>query len=135
MTPEDEAARWLQQAQQEIQDAEDLASRERFYLALFLCQQAAEKALKAFIHARTNSQAVLRMHSVHELGKMAAELDPAFTNISSAGRLDTYYIPTRYPNGLPGGIPALYYNNPEEAAEAIALARNVLALVERRIKG
>jgi HEPN domain-containing protein len=44
MAPQDEASRWLQQAQQEIRDAEDLRRRERFYLALFLCQPAAEKA-------------------------------------------------------------------------------------------
>jgi hypothetical protein len=33
MAPQDEASRWLQQAQQEIRDAEDLRRRERFYLA------------------------------------------------------------------------------------------------------
>lgn len=134
MTPSDEACRWLQQAQEELCDAEDLRGRGRFYLSLFLCQQAAEKALKAFLHARTSSQTVLRMHSVYELGKMAAELDPAFAAVGDAGKLDTYYIPTRYPNGLPGGVPALYYSDPAEAARAVELAQGVLSLVESRLK-
>ncbi len=56
-----------------------------FYLALFHFQQAAEKALKA-------------------------------------------YVPTRYPNGLPGGVPSRYYDDPEEAAEAAELARQVVEL-------
>ena len=134
MMPADEAVRWLQQAQQELRDAEDLARRRRFYLSLFLCQQAAEKALKAFLHAQTNSQAVLRMHSVHELIKMAFELDPAFAPVSEAGKLDSYYIPTRYPNGLPGGVPALYYADPQEAAQAVQLARRVLDLVKSKLE-
>jgi HEPN domain-containing protein len=73
------------------------------------------------------------MHCVHELGKMAAELDPAFVGVSEADRLDAYYIPTRYPSGLPGGVPALYYADPKEASRATELARGVVALVERSL--
>jgi HEPN domain-containing protein len=36
--------------------------------------------------------------------------------------LDSYYIPTRYPNGLPADIPARVYN--------CAAARSALALAE-----
>ena len=35
--------------------------------------------------------------------------------------LDAYYIPTRYPNGLPDGIPANVYTE-EAAKNAVALA-------------
>ena len=42
--PLEEAGRWLLQVQDEYQDAEDFRHRGRFYLALFLFQQAAEKA-------------------------------------------------------------------------------------------
>lgn len=48
--------------------------------------------------------------------------------------LDGYYIPTRYPNGLPDGIPADVYTR--EAAEgAVALAREVLDRVAELIQG
>jgi HEPN domain-containing protein len=46
--------------------------------------------------------------------------------------LDGFYIPTRYPNGLPGGIPAEAY--PQETAEsAVALATQVVGFVDTLI--
>ncbi len=44
------------------------------------------------------------------------------------------YIPTRYPNGLPGGIPAQYYDDEEEAERALELSRRVAYLVKRKIE-
>ncbi|HLG30969.1 MAG TPA: HEPN domain-containing protein [Candidatus Brocadiales bacterium] len=49
-------------------------------------------------------------------------------------RKNRYYIPTRYPNGLPGGVPSQYFDDPEEAKEAMQLAKSVIDLVERKIK-
>ncbi len=42
-----------------------------------------------------------------------------------AKSLDLYYIPTRYPNGLPAGKPSDYYTE-EEAREAIDACNNIL---------
>ncbi len=47
-----EGARWLRQAQQDLDDAEFTREGERFNLACFLGQQAAEKAVKAFLYHR-----------------------------------------------------------------------------------
>ncbi len=41
---------------------------------------------------------------------------------------------TRYPNRLPGGVPSQYFDDPEEAKEAMQLAKSVIDLVERKIK-
>ncbi len=46
--------------------------------------------------------------------------------------LDGYYLPTRYPNSLPGGIPARVYHR-EAAQEAVALARDVVDFVAARM--
>ena len=46
---ETEARNWFTQAKEEFKDALDLEKRKRYYLALFLYQQATEKALKAFL--------------------------------------------------------------------------------------
>jgi len=51
--------------------------------------------------------------------------------LGRAARLDQYYIPTRYPNGLPGGVPSRFYTDPGEAREAMELARMVLEAVEK----
>jgi HEPN domain-containing protein len=41
--------------------------------------------------------------------------------------LDQYYIPTRYPNGLPGGLPFEVYTA-DQAATAVATCARVIEL-------
>ncbi len=116
-----EAVRWLNQAEEEFSDAKLLAEVGRFYLSLFLCQQSAEKALKAYILI-SEGESVFT-HSVSVLLRISSELDPDFSDIKDAKRLDDYYIPTRYPNGLPGEIPARYYDDKSEVEKALKLAK------------
>ena len=55
--------------------------------------------------------------------------DGLATQADAWGLLDSYYIPTRYPNGLPGDIPARVYNA-EAASTALSLTEGVVAVVE-----
>lgn len=130
----EEAKRWFIQAEDEFTDAEELRLRKRFYLALFHFQQATEKALKAFLYTVTSSEEVFFTHSIYELSEMASEADKDFKDVAEASKLDEYYIPTRYPNGLPGGVPSRFYNNPKEVEEAMNLAKGVIKLVEKKLK-
>lgn len=132
--PDEEALRWFTQAKDEFEDADELRKRGRFYLALFHFQQATEKALKAYLYLRAESVEVFRTHSVGDLVEMALEIDGDFDNVAQAKKLDKYYILTRYPNGLPGGVPSRYFDDPGEAEEAMLLARNVVMLVESKLK-
>jgi len=129
-----EALRWFIQAKDEFMDAEDLRKRERFYLALFHFQQATEKAFKAYLYLKVKSIEVFFTHSIDELLEMALEIDPEFKEVMESKKLDQYYIPTRYPNGLPGGVPSRYFTDPKEAEEAMCLAKKVIELVERKIR-
>ncbi len=190
--PEREAARWFAQAEAELKDARYLSDGGRYYLALFLAQQSAEKAVKAFPFFRNIDP--IFTHSVTELLGTAEILDKDFhrmnypaaelrgikfsplnppkgdfntlffsfqaplrgvggvafqsektTNstpqqsceeffcLKEAKKLDVYYIPTRYPNGLPGDIPSQYYDDPEEAETAIGLSESVIELVRGKI--
>ncbi|OPX32605.1 MAG: hypothetical protein B1H40_02185 [Candidatus Latescibacteria bacterium 4484_181] len=131
---EEESIRWFTQATDEFEDADELRKRGRFYLALFHFQQATEKALKAYLYLKVKSVEVFYTHSIGELSKMALEIDPDFEQIVPAKKLDRYYIPTRYPNGLPGGVPSQYFDDPQEAEEAMHLAKSAIDLVERKIK-
>ena len=72
----EESLRWLTQAKDEFQDADDLRKRGRFYIALFHFQQAAEKAFKAYLYAKVKSVEVFYTHSIYDLSKMALEIDP-----------------------------------------------------------
>jgi len=100
-------------------------------LALYLSQQSAEKALKAFLYHRAVGP--LLTYSVSNLVATASDLDRNFERISPAGRLDDYYIPTRYPNGLPGGIPSRYYTDEAEVKRAIEMSQAVLDLVRDKL--
>ncbi len=128
--PKAEGKRWLQQAEHDLDDAGYVLAGERYNLACFLAQQAAEKALKAYLLSR-NAQEVWG-HSVAELCDDARALDPEFATLRRrAALLDKFYIPTRYPNGLPGGIPSEAFDRPE-AERALELAQEVLRFVRGR---
>jgi len=66
----------------------------------------------------------------HSLAELLLDLltdHPDLSDLRDAARqLDQYYIPTRYPNGLPGGVPAQAFT-PRQAAEAVAYARQLVA--------
>lgn len=129
--PQEEGKRWLEQARRDLSDAEYLAQGGRHNLACFLCQQSAEKALKAYLYARGAEE--VRSHSVTDLCSAAARLAPAFGDLrEKVMALDRHYIPTRYPNGLPGGIPADAFNG-EDSAQAIGKARLALDFVAERM--
>lgn len=133
MGPEalEEAMRWIEQAKAELEDARALAERGRYYLSLYLCQQSAEKALKGFLYLKEEEP--LLTHSVAKLLRMSSSIDEDFEAVSGAKRLDDYYVPTRYPNGLPGEVPASYYDDRDEAEEALRSASAVIELVGRKI--
>ncbi len=130
----EEALRWFTHAKDEFIDADELRKRKRFYLALFHFQQSTEKALKAYLYLKVKSIEIFYTHSINDLINMVIEIDQDFKNLMSVKKLDQYYIPTRYPNGLPGGIPSRFYDDPVEAEIAMKLAKNIIDLVEKKIK-
>ena len=126
-----EADRWLKQAANDL-DFARLGLREGFHSQVcFLAQQSAEKAVKA-IGYLLGERTVLG-HSVAVLADRYAEHVPELANLrDDAGVLDQYYIPTRYPNGLPGGFPFMAFTE-EQATNAIAAAERFLGLANDRI--
>jgi HEPN domain-containing protein len=95
--------RWLLQARQDLDDADYNLKGKRYHLVCFLSQQAGEKALKALLYAK--GEEIVLGHSVAKLLKSAIRYDTGLAAIKDTAGLDKYYIPTRYPNGLPGGVP------------------------------
>ena len=127
-TPRREGKRWLEQAQVDMRWARHLFAEGAHYLVCFLSQQIAEKTLKAFLYAQGEELVV--GHSVRQLCQRAGEYDARFQDrLDEWALLDSYYVPTRYPNGLPDGIPANVYNK-AAAQGALALAEGVVAQVE-----
>jgi HEPN domain-containing protein len=126
-----EAIRWLNQALYDLKAAEHSAQGTFHSIACFQSQQAAEKALKAYLIS-TGRRAIMG-HSILALLREAADLDRSFETFFSHGRiLDRYYIPTRYPDALPDGMP---YENFEEsdAVTALAKSREIIEHVEHSV--
>lgn len=119
--PQAEAERWLSQARSDLAFAE-LGVREGYHAqACFMCQQAAEKALKA-LHYLDGARVVLG-HSLVELLQPLAQRHASLADLAQgAQQLDQYYVPTRYPNGLPGGTPAEVFAE-RQGRQALSHAR------------
>lgn len=103
--PRGEARRWWLQAMDDRAFVRAMAAEGRFFdKACFIAQQAAEKAVKACLYAEGRREVL--GHSVVEFVRQLVEREAAFVALTgAAARLDRFYIPTRYPNGLPGGMP------------------------------
>jgi HEPN domain-containing protein len=125
----EEGQRWLSQAAEDLKWARHLAEEGGWHIACFLAQQVAEKALKAFLYSQ--GEEVVIGHSVARLGAAAANYQAGFAEkVRRWSLLDGYYIPTRYPNGLPDGIPAEVYNQ-ETALGAVRLAEEAVDYVRQ----
>ncbi len=129
--PLHEARRWLDQARYDLDTAKYNAKGKRFAPACFWAQQAAEKAVKSYLYGR--GERLVLGRSVAELIARAATHNNEFSSFHEYGAfLDRFYIPTRYPNGLPGGIPALAFRE-KDAMEAIELAEKVIEFAASKL--
>jgi HEPN domain-containing protein len=72
-------------------------------------------------------------HSVARLLKSTNRYDPGLKPIKGTAGLDKYYIPTRYPNGLPGEVPYEAFDE-EDSQKAIGLALKVADYVGSILK-
>lgn len=127
----EEYNRWLKQAKHDLKTAKSTAREEAHDWACFLSQQAAEKALKAYLYLM-GQRAVLG-HSVMMLLQRCAAHNPSFREVNDAKRLDEVYITSRYPNGLQEGTPAEFYKE-SDAKECIKLAEKTIRTVEKLSK-
>jgi HEPN domain-containing protein len=124
-------SRWLSQADHDLADAELVAGAGRHALACFLCHQAAEKSVTAYLLARGAEQ--VWGHALADLCEDAMALDPSFDFVKSvAGLLDKHYLGARYPSTLPGGVPAEAYES-HDSERALEIAREVRQFVGERL--
>ena len=126
-----EATRWLRQAEQDLIDASYNRDGARFNISCFLCQQASEKAIKAFLYFKEAED--IWGHSLIDLCEDAKIFDMFFDTVKSEARqLDKYYELTRYPGFLPGGICSEAFDV-NDADRAYELSGLVVEFVKERI--
>ena len=130
---EDESRRWYLQAKDDFKFVQWVLKEGVFFdKGCFISQQAGEKVIKACLYA-TGKRRVFG-HSMLEMIAELMGIDKVFEKIIEKGkRLDRFYIPTRYPNGLPGGSPFQLYSlsDLESAVEDLS---EVFVIAEKFLK-
>ena len=123
---EADARRWLRQAENDLAIAQLVLEEGFSSHACFMAHQVVEKALKALAYCRGD-----RFVTGHSLIGLLSQLETTYPALSEydelVGILDRYYIPTRYPDASPGGVPFELYRK-GEAEEAVEGARQVVDL-------
>jgi HEPN domain-containing protein len=130
-----ESTRWFSTAEDDFHSAKILRDNGQFAHSCSHSQQAGEKALKAvwyFIDADPWG------HSIKKLIDDLCQVDThTYNSIKMMARdglvLDRFYIPTRYPNGLPDITPNVAFTK-EDADNCIAFADNILNAVKAILK-
>lgn len=127
-----EADRWFRQAENDLKSAE-WSQQGGFYAhACFWAQQGAAKVLRAFLFMQKEDARETR--SVSELLERCLTYDEDFKAIVESGsRLDIYYKTSRYPDSLPGGIPAEIISA-KDSKEAIKISSDIFVIVEEKRK-
>ncbi|MDQ3250521.1 MAG: HEPN domain-containing protein [Chloroflexota bacterium] len=123
----DAANEWLVFAREDLRVAHILLREEIYTHVCFHSQQCVEKSLKAVLaHA---GHAPPRIHSITDLLKLM----PAALAATLPGKmiqLDMLYMPTRYPDTLPGTLPDGLPSE-QQAKETLGWAQEVLEKVEQ----
>ena len=128
MTPNewrlDETRRWLEREQGDLRAAE-ICATELPATALFHCQQAAEKYLKAYL--TWNQKVFRKTHELRELATACALIVAALKSVlDPAETLSKYAWKFRYP-----GAP--YEPDAQEAAAGLTLAEQVRTAIVGRL--
>ncbi|BDG17737.1 HEPN domain-containing protein [Thermus brockianus] len=124
----EEGQRWLAQARDDWETGQALLEVGKFAQAAFLAYQAGEKALKGlWIALGLDPWGHRLARLVRDLpGDIGDALRPLLPQVLA---LDKLYIPTRYPDALPGLTPKEAYTR-EEAEKALRDAQAILKAVE-----
>ncbi len=122
----DEFKIWLEQAKDDLKAANDSLDAGNFSWASFQAQQAAEKALKAFLIKKE-----MRMPRVHDLVFLAKKAGVKGSLLDDCDKLTRVYTETRYPDQA-GVIPSRKFDK-EMTINHLFIAEEILQWVKKNI--
>jgi HEPN domain-containing protein len=119
---------WILYAREDYDGAVNIAKTPNPYSprhACYLCQQSAEKILKAYMIAKDGSR--IKEHDLEKLLRRCEQYDHEFNGLTVAcSELDTHITKTRYPSGM-----KLTESNMKQALKD---ASNILEFTLSRLK-
>jgi HEPN domain-containing protein len=121
---------WWKQAEADARTAEVNLKEKRYYASVFFCQQAAEKAVRAFVVRRKRNPRSPEMfgHSLIHRAKVCG-VPQQFQ--SFLRDLTSEYVNTNYPSAAEEPPEALY--DETVAARTVTSSREVLEWVEKHL--
>jgi len=119
---------WLNQAKDDLSWAKDTLDDKRYSGVCFLTQQAAEKALKAYLFSK--KQRLIRTHNLERLLEKCTLFERKFLRLKrNCQVLNEFYTDTRYPDIWD----RTRFNDESLAKDALRLAEAVVKFIERNI--
>jgi HEPN domain-containing protein/predicted nucleotidyltransferase len=123
------AQTWLEVATRDLTHAKSTQELGFFSHVCFSCQQAAEKALKAYLFARR--QSLVRTHDLVKLLNHCVAFDRSFEELGEiCVALNEYYADTRYPDTLKFSTAFTQ----EESVRAVAYAERAVEFIRLRVE-
>jgi HEPN domain-containing protein len=120
------SAQWFHYAQADMRAARLLRDASEHPAACFHAQQAVEKSFKGLLSIVGE---VKKSHSISEMVKIVKNSGYDSNNvIPPAGKLDRYYIATRYPDALPGSNAQDVFDA-QDANDAIGIAEQTIKIL------
>lgn len=125
-----EVQRWLDYADEDMRAADSTLRDGVFSAACFHAQQAVEKAVKAMLLEKTGR--VPKQHSLLRLTEMSESKEIFEQHKEQLEFLDKFYVPTRYPDALPGSLPEGLPGK-EDAENAVKSAKEIVESIKKKI--
>ena len=123
------AERWYKQALHDFENAKKNCRIEAYDVCLFLCEQAAEKILKAYYYQKFKKNPP-KVHSIEKLIELV-ELSEALREF--AVELDDYYLALRYPD-VTEKMPYELCER-KDAKRGLDIAEKLIQDISKRLKG
>jgi len=128
------AERWLLTAEEDLRAARSLLAEGFYPQACFQAHQAVEKAVKAvwyLVDADPWDHSIKRLITEFPQREELSDMDVL---AEKAALLDKFFIPTRYPNGLPDLTPGQIYGK-DDAQRGMEAAESLIAESREYLKG
>lgn len=128
MDNQNPAKKWIGYATNDLSWTKSNLNEQVWYGACFTAQQAAEKALKAYLISK--GKVIKKIHDLRVLLEKCRNIDPEFEDLrEQCNTLNAFYTPARYPD-----IGEYVDFTEEKAQESYQFAKEIVKFVTEKLR-